>query len=227
MQLGVATLTMIRQGVRHWIGLNIWDMKYGARRQGPAISRSGKARRSRSGRPGTARAPTSRCSPPTRPRSRSACSTAPARRRSTRIELPEYTNEICHGYLPEVGPAPSTATASTAPTSRTPGTASIRTSCCSIPMRAPMPASSNWDPAVFGYTIGVDGRPHLRRAGQRALHAEMRRRRSQFRLARRAQPPVRALGPHHPLRDPCQRLHQAPSEGAGDAARHLCRARRR
>ena len=54
-----------------------------------------------------------------------------------RIELPEYTDQIFHGYLPGVAARPaSTATACTAPTSRRPATASIRTSCCSIPMRA-------------------------------------------------------------------------------------------
>ena len=56
------------------------------------------------GRPGTARAPTSRCSRPMRPRSRFACSTTTARRELERIALPEYTDQIWHGYLPDVGP---------------------------------------------------------------------------------------------------------------------------
>ena len=47
-----------------------------------------------------------------------------------RIELPEYTDEVWHGYLPAARPGtPPTATARTDRTNRKPGTASIRTSC--------------------------------------------------------------------------------------------------
>ena len=53
-----------------------------------------------------------------------------------------------------------------------------------------------WDPAVFGYPMAIGRRPHLRRARQRALHAEVRGRRPELRLAGRARPPARALGPH-------------------------------
>ena len=48
--------------------------------------------------------------------------------------------------------ARSTATACMAPTSRTAGTASIPTSCCSTLMRAAHVGELKWDPAVFGYT---------------------------------------------------------------------------
>lgn len=46
-----------------------------------------------------------------------------------RIELPEYTDEIYHGYLPDAHPGRSTVTACTAPTSRRTGTVSTPTSC--------------------------------------------------------------------------------------------------
>ncbi len=69
--------------------------------------------------------------------------------------------------------APSTAIASTAPTSRSRATASTRTSCCSTPTPR----------RIVGELTGTRrcsatrwrrGRPDLRRARQRAVHAEMR-----------------------------------------------------
>ena len=71
------------------------------------LSRSGKLthatlRRNvliRSAQAGTAAAPISRCSPPTRRRSSCACSTARAAARLERIELPERTEDVWHGYL--------------------------------------------------------------------------------------------------------------------------------
>src|ERR1051325_509070 len=53
----------------------------------------------------------------------------------SRIELPEYTDEVWHCYLPEMRPTSSMGTACTARTIPLPGTASIPTNCCSIPMR--------------------------------------------------------------------------------------------
>ena len=63
---------------------------------------SGRAARSRSGRPGTARGRTSRSSPSTPSGSSSACSTRTAAR--SRHELPRRTAFNWHGYLPGVGP---------------------------------------------------------------------------------------------------------------------------
>jgi pullulanase/glycogen debranching enzyme len=57
-------------------------------------------------------------------------------RETARIEPPEYTDEIWHGYVPDVHPARSTAIASMVHTSLATGTGSIPTSCCSIRMRA-------------------------------------------------------------------------------------------
>ena len=51
---------------------------------------------------GMARAPISRCSPPTRPRWKCACSIAAGQRELERIALPEYTDQIWHGYIPDV-----------------------------------------------------------------------------------------------------------------------------
>ena len=52
-----------------------------------------------------------------------------------RIELPEYTDEVWHGFLPVPAPARSTVTACTARTSQTTVIASIPTSFCSIHTR--------------------------------------------------------------------------------------------
>ncbi len=66
---------------------------------------SGRGRRTRWARPGTARARTSRSSPSTRPASSSACSTrADAAEEAHRIELVERTDLIWHAYLPDVRP---------------------------------------------------------------------------------------------------------------------------
>ena len=51
-----------------------------------------------------------------------------------RIALPEYTNQIWHGYLPDVGPPPFMDTASTGLMSRRLVTDSILISFCSILM---------------------------------------------------------------------------------------------
>ena len=114
----------------------------------------------------------------------------------------------------------STATACTARTNPKKAIASTRTSCCSTPTRARTSASLTWDPAVFGYTLERrEGGPVLRRARQRALHAEVRGGRSRLRLeraSRRSRP--RALGPHHRLRDARARLHQAASRTCPSAS---------
>ena len=55
-------------------------------------------------RPGTAKASTSLCSRPMPPRSNCACSTPKGETELERIELPEYTDEIWHGYVPDIGP---------------------------------------------------------------------------------------------------------------------------
>ena len=66
---------------------------------------SGLATPIRSARPGPASASTSRSSRRTRPRSSFACSTPPTRRASaTRIALPEQTDMVWHGFLPDARP---------------------------------------------------------------------------------------------------------------------------
>jgi hypothetical protein len=75
-------------------------------------------------------------------------------RRETRIPLRERTDFVWHGYVRRSGPASSTATACTAPSSPRKATASTRTSCCSIRTRARSWGPLAWSDAHFGYTIG-------------------------------------------------------------------------
>ena len=69
------------------------------------------------------------------------------RREIARFTLPECTDEVWHGYLPDATPACSTAIAPTVPTSRDarPSLQSA-TSCCSIPMRAQLAGESDAGP---------------------------------------------------------------------------------
>ena len=66
-------------------------------------SRCGPASPIRLGATWDGRASISRCFPRTPKRSSCACSTA-GQREEARIELPEYTDEVWHGYLPEARP---------------------------------------------------------------------------------------------------------------------------
>jgi isoamylase len=58
-----------------------------------------------------------------------------------RIALPEYTDLIWHGYIPDVHPGSVYGLRVHGPTNRVPATASIPTSCCLIPTLGDIPAS--------------------------------------------------------------------------------------
>jgi isoamylase len=80
-----------------------------------------------------------------------------------RIELPEYTNQIFHGYLPTVGRGLITVTVCTVPMSQKPVIALIPTSSCLIPTLALTRASSSgvkprraWDHTIL-YETHVKG----------------------------------------------------------------------
>ena len=108
-------------------------------------------------------------------RSSSACSTRAASARLERIELPEYTDEVWHGYLPDArpgtvygyrvhGPYEPEARASL----------QSRTSCCSTLMPRRMVGRLALGPgAVRLPHRRTRRRSDLRRARQRALDAEM------------------------------------------------------
>ena len=120
-------------------------------------------------------------------------------RETARIELPEYTDEIWHGYLPGVTPGTIYGYRVHGPYEPEQGHRFNPNKLLLDPYARGHFGELEWDPAVFGYTDGVGRRPDVRRARQRAVHAEMRGRRPQFRLAGRAPGSGGAVGPHHHL----------------------------
>ena len=72
-----------------------------------------------------------------------------------RIVLPEYTDEVWHGYLPDGAARPALRLSRSRPLRpRRTATASTPTSCCSTRMRGRFPAHSRWSDALFGYRVG-------------------------------------------------------------------------
>ena len=146
-------------------------------------------------------------------------------RELSRIELPEYTDEIFHGYLPDVGPGTFYGYRVHGPYEPAnghrfnPEQAAAR-SLCPRPCRL-----AEMESGRVRLQDGNRRRPDLRRTRQRALHAQMRGRRPGFRLARRSRPAERAVGPDHRLRSARQGFHQAASRRCRETARHLCRPR--
>ena len=139
-----------------------------------------------------------------------------------RIELPEYTNEIWHGYVPEHR-AVHRLRLSRARTVRAGRGASLQPEqAAARSVRARAHRRADLESGLLRlHHRRRRRRPVVRQARQRALRPEVRRRRSELRLARRAEPPSGAVGPHRALRDARARLHQAASRRAGASARHL------
>ena len=75
------------------------------------------------------------------------------RREDARLDLPECTDEVWHGYLPNAGPDCSTAIAPTAPTSRRTATASIRNKLLLDPYAKRLAGALRWSDTLFGYRI--------------------------------------------------------------------------
>ena len=96
--------------------------------------------------------------------------------RSRRVELKEQTDQVWHVYIPGTrARASATATACTAPTSRSAAIASTRPSCSSIPTRGRSTATCAGTSAIFGYTLRPSRRrPLVRRARQRATRCRSR-----------------------------------------------------
>ena len=116
-----------------------------------------------------------------------------------RIALPEYTDQIWHGYIPDVHPGSVYGMRVHGPYEPHAGHRFNPNKLVLDPYARAHIGELKWGPEVFGYTIGAQGRrPELRRARQRALHAEVRGGRSEFRLEGAARSAA-CLGPHHHL----------------------------
>ena len=144
-----------------------------------------------------------------------------------RIELPEYTDEIWHGYVPDARPGTVYGYRVHGPYEPERATASTRTSCCSIPM----PAQHDRRARVGPGAVRLQGRRPATISPSTSATA-----RPSCRSASVVDPAfdwgsepaaAGALGPHHHLRDARARLHQAASGGARAAARHVRGARQR
>ena len=99
------------------------------------------------------------------------------RREIARYTLPEYTDEVWHGYLPRRRrPACFTVTVPIGPYDpheRLP--LQSLTSCCSIPMRGGLAGHLRWSDALYGYRVNFTARRSLvRPARQRARRCSKR-----------------------------------------------------
>jgi isoamylase len=74
-----------------------------------------------------------------------------------RIELPEYTNEVWHGYLPDARPGTVYGYRVHGPYEPEAGHRFNPNKLVLDPYAKAHVGSLRWDPAVFGYTLGADG----------------------------------------------------------------------
>ncbi len=74
-----------------------------------------------------------------------------------RIELPEYTNEIFHGYLPDARPGTIYAYRVHGPYEPTQGHRFNPNKLVLDPYAKAHVGELKWDPACFGYTLGAEG----------------------------------------------------------------------
>jgi isoamylase len=73
-----------------------------------------------------------------------------------RIELPEYTDEIWHGYVPDLGPGTLYGYRAYGPYAPTEGHRFNPNKLLLDPYACAHIGELKWDPAVFGYTIGAE-----------------------------------------------------------------------
>src|SRR4029453_862091 len=72
-----------------------------------------------------------------------------------RIELPEYTDEVWHGYLPDARPGTTYAYPAHGPYEPTAGHRFNSNKLLLDPYARQIVGELRWDPAVFGYTVGA------------------------------------------------------------------------
>ena len=82
---------------------------------------------------------------------------AAGERELKRIELPEYTNEIWHGYVPELGPSTVYGYRVHGPYDPEAGHRFNPHKLLLDPYARAHTGELKWDPACFGYTVGAEG----------------------------------------------------------------------
>ncbi len=159
------------------------------------------------------------------PRSSCACSIGRGGGRSQRIALPEYTDEVWHGYLPEAYPGLLYGYRVHGPYEPAAGHRFNPNKLLLDPYAKALRGQLRWSDAHLRLPAGQRPRGSLvRPARQRPRHAQMRRGRRRLYLGRRPAA-RRALGRDDHLRDPRARHDHAPPGGARAAARHVRRPR--
>ena len=143
-------------------------------------------------------------------------------RETARIALPEYTDEVWHGYLPEVRPGPALRLSRVRPL-RPGERAPLQptTSCCSILMPRRCMGRCAGTMCVFGYRVGGP-REDLafdRRDSARCM-PKCRRGRDRVHLAR-GPPAAHAVGGIDHLETACPRLYDDASRGRSGATRQF------
>ena len=137
-------------------------------------ARCGPAGPIRWARPGTARASISRSSRRMPRRSSCACSIRTGRSEQARIVLPEYTDEVWHGYLPEARPDQLYGYRVYGPYDPPNGHRFNPNKLLLDPYAKALHGRLRWNDAVFGYRVGGPREDlALRPPRQRALHAQM------------------------------------------------------
>ena len=141
---------------------------------------------------------------------------------SSGIALPEYTDEIWHGYIPDVHPASVYGYRVHGPYEPEAGHRFNPNKLLLDPYARAHIGELKWDPSCFGYTIGAEGddltfderdsAPFM----PKCVVVD-----PNFDWQGEPRSRARAVGPHHHLRDARARLHQAASRRAREAARHL------
>ena len=142
-----------------------------------------------------------------------------------RIELPEYTDEVWHGFLPDARPGTIYAYRVHGPYEPEHGHRFNPNKLLLDPYAKAVLGDVKWNPALFGYKMESKRRFDLRRARQRAVHAEVPCDRSRLHLGRRPAT-AHGVGAHGLLRIARARLHKAASGCAGGIPRHFPRAMR-
>ena len=144
-----------------------------------------------------------------------------ARRKLERIELPEYTDEVWHGYLPTGRPGMVYGYRVHGPYEPDAGHRFNPNKLLIDPYAKQLVGELRWGPELFGYRFDHrDKDLSFDERDSAALIQKCRVIDPSF-LWGAAQQAGYPVGADHHLRDACQRLYQASPTGAGGGSRHL------
>ena len=129
------------------------------------------------------------------------------RREVERITLPEYTDEVWHGYLPDARPGTVYGYRVHGPYEPSAGHRFNPSKLLIDPYAKQMIGHIEWNPALFGYQVESGDDPTFDERDSASLHDEGQRGRPGLHLAQRAA--AHPVGEHHHLRGACARPDQA------------------